>query len=97
MIQKIDDTHTIIDGKVLISEVNDLFGLSIDDTDVDTIGGWILTEYYDIKVGDCVDIDGYSLKVLEMDGHHVKTIEVIKKEPEAENEMLAEDEEAQVH
>lgn len=97
MIQKIDDTHTIIDGKVLISEVNDLFGLSIDDTDVDTIGGWILTEYYDIKVGDCVDIDGYSLKVLEMDGHHVKTIEVTKKEPEAENEMLAEDEEAQVH
>lgn len=97
MIQKIDDTHTIIDGKVLISEVNDLFGLSIDDTDVDTIGGWILTEHYDIKVGDCVDIDGYSLKVLEMDGHHVKTIEVTKKEPEAENEMLAEDEEAQVH
>lgn len=96
MIQKIDDTHTIIDGKVLISEVNDLFGLSIDDTDVDTIGGWILTEHYDIKVGDCVDIDGYSLKVLEMDGHHVKTIEVTKKEHEAENEMFAEDEEAQV-
>nr|WP_111645064.1 hemolysin family protein [Anoxybacillus vitaminiphilus] len=78
MIQKIDDDHTIIDGKVLISEVNDLFGLSIDDTDVDTIGGWILTEHYDIKVGDSVQIDRYSFKVLEMDGHHVKTLEVTR-------------------
>jgi CBS domain containing-hemolysin-like protein len=78
MIQKVDDEHTIIDGKVLISEVNDLFGLSIDDTDVDTIGGWILTEHYDIKVGDSVQIDRYSFKVLEMDGHHVKTLEVTR-------------------
>jgi CBS domain containing-hemolysin-like protein len=78
MIQKIDDEHTIIDGKVLISEVNDLFGLSIDDADVDTIGGWILTEHYDIKAGDSVQIDRYSFKVLEMDGHHVKTLEVTR-------------------
>jgi CBS domain containing-hemolysin-like protein len=78
MIQKIDDDHTIIDGKVLISEVNDLFGLSIDDADVDTIGGWILTEHYDIKAGDSVQIDRYSFKVLEMDGHHVKTLEVTR-------------------
>jgi CBS domain containing-hemolysin-like protein len=78
MIRKIDDTHTVIDGKVLISEVNDLFGLSIDDADVDTIGGWILTKHYDIKVGDSVQVDRYSFKVLEMDGHHVKTLEVTK-------------------
>jgi len=87
LIQKVDETHTILDGKVLISEVNDLFGLAIDDTDVDTIGGWILTEYYDIKEGDTIDVDGYSLKVVEMDGHHVKTIEVTKKEIQREQEM----------
>ena len=78
MIQKIDDNHTIVDGRVLISEINDLFGLSVDDTDVDTIGGWILTEHYDIKVGDSIQIESYSFKVLEMDGHHVKTVEVTK-------------------
>nr|WP_181537721.1 hemolysin family protein [Anoxybacillus calidus] len=95
MIQKIDDEHTIIDGKVLISEVNDLFGLSIDDTDVDTIGGWILTEHYDIKVGDSVQVDHYSFKVLEMDGHHVKTLEVTRlpvienHEPNDENSEIA--------
>jgi CBS domain containing-hemolysin-like protein len=80
LIQKVDETHTIIDGKVLISEVNDLFGLSIDDDDVDTIGGWILTKHYDIKAGDSVEIDDYLFTVKEMDGHHVKTVEVVKQE-----------------
>jgi CBS domain containing-hemolysin-like protein len=80
LIQKVDETHTILDGKVLISEVNDLFGLSIDDDDVDTIGGWILTKHYDIKAGDSVEIDDYLFTVKEMDGHHVKTVEVVKQE-----------------
>lgn len=90
LIQKVDETHTILDGKVLISEVNDLFGLAIDDADVDTIGGWILTEYYDIKEGDTIEMDGYSLKVVEMDGHHVKTIEVTKKAIQTEQEIAEE-------
>jgi CBS domain containing-hemolysin-like protein len=95
LIQKVDETRTIIDGKVLISEVNDLFGLSIDDDDVDTIGGWILTKHYDIKVGDSVEIDNYLFTVKEMDGHHVKTIEVVKqeKEEEATDHELGEKEE----
>ncbi|WP_244404607.1 hemolysin family protein [Saccharococcus caldoxylosilyticus] len=95
LIQKIDETHTIIDGKVLISEVNDLFGLSIDDDDVDTIGGWILTKHYDIKTGDSVEIDDYLFTVKEMDGHHVKTVEVVKqkKEEQATDEELNEKEE----
>lgn len=87
MIQRLDDNRIIIDGRVLISEINDLFGLSIDDTDVDTIGGWILTEHYDIMVGDSIQIGAYSFKVTEMDGHHVKTVEVTKLLSEGENEF----------
>ncbi|GAA3329228.1 hypothetical protein GCM10020331_076430 [Ectobacillus funiculus] len=34
----------IVDGKVLISDVNDLFGIHITDEDVDTIGGWVMTQ-----------------------------------------------------
>ncbi|MED4902958.1 hemolysin family protein [Parageobacillus thermoglucosidasius] len=86
LIQKVDETRTIVDGKVLISEVNDLFGLSIDDDDVDTIGGWILTKHYDIKVGDSVEIDNYLFTVKEMDGHHVKTVEILKQEKEEETQ-----------
>ncbi|MFS0864827.1 hemolysin family protein [Fredinandcohnia sp. 179-A 10B2 NHS] len=77
-IQKINDTTTLLDGKVLIGEVNDLFGLRIDDTDVDTISGWILTEQIDVHPGDKIPYGDYEFRILEMDGHHIKTLEIRK-------------------
>ncbi|MBH0166818.1 hypothetical protein IHV12_18015 [Fictibacillus sp. 7GRE50] len=35
----IGSDKTVLHGKVLFSEVNDLFGLHLSDEDVDTIGG----------------------------------------------------------
>ncbi|MET3729848.1 CBS domain containing-hemolysin-like protein [Fictibacillus halophilus] len=77
-IKKVDENRTILDGKVLISEVNDLFGLNINDEDVDTIGGWILSEKIEIKMDDEVSVENYRFKILEIDGYHVKSLEVLK-------------------
>ncbi|WP_449538581.1 hemolysin family protein [Ferdinandcohnia sp. Marseille-Q9671] len=77
-IQKINETTTIVDGKVLIGEVNDIFGLQIDDTDVDTISGWILTEQLDVHPGDKIPYGNYEFRILEMDGHHIKSLEIQK-------------------
>ena len=77
-IRKIADDHYIIDAKVLISQVNDLFGLDISDEDIDTIGGWILTENYEAKQGDSLNFQGYNFKILEMEDHHIRYIEVTK-------------------
>ena len=62
MIRKIEDDHFIIDSKVLVSEVNDLLGLEINDEDVDTIGGWILTENYEAKQGDIIRFELFHSK-----------------------------------
>jgi CBS domain containing-hemolysin-like protein len=51
--------------------VNDLFGLHLSDEDVDTIGGWILSENMDIAVGHEAVIENYRFKVLELEGYHV--------------------------
>lgn len=85
MIRKIEDDHFIIDSKVLVSEVNDLLGLEINDEDVDTIGGWILTENYEAKQGDVIQFGLYSFKIVDMEEHHIKYIEVTKKQEAAEN------------
>ena len=77
-IRKDEDDHYIIDSKVLVSEVNDLLGLDIDDEDIDTIGGWILTENYEAKQGDIIDLDTYTFKIIEMEEHHIKYVEVTK-------------------
>ncbi|MFP7295668.1 hemolysin family protein [Neobacillus niacini] len=79
MIRKIKENHYIIDSKVLVTEVNDLLGVDIEDEDIDTIGGWILTENYEAKEGDSIHHDSYSFKILDMEEHHIKYIEVTKK------------------
>lgn len=77
-IKKVNANKTILDGKVLISEVNALFGLHLSDEDVDTIGGWILSENMDVAIGHEVVVENYCFKVLEIDGYHVKSLEVLK-------------------
>ena len=81
-IQTLSPGHYILDSKLLIKEVNDLLGLEIDDEDIDTIGGWILTENYDVKVGDMIEQEDYTFKVIEMDDHTIKSIEVKKNQKE---------------
>ena len=82
LIQKINDSKYTIDGKVLVSEINELFGLDIGDDDVDTIGGWVLTEQYDIQMGGLIEIGSYTFMVKEMENHHIRTLEVTKKQQE---------------
>lgn len=77
-INKISEHKTVVDGKVLIDEVNDLFGLDIHDEEMDTIGGWILSEKMDVVEGDKVNYGDYEFKVLEIDGYHIKLLEIVK-------------------
>jgi CBS domain containing-hemolysin-like protein len=77
-IRKIKENHYLVDGKLLVSEINNLLGIEIDDEDIDTIGGWILTEKLDVKQGDVVEHGEFKFKVVEMDSHHIKYIEVTK-------------------
>ena len=77
-INKISENKTIVEGKVLIDEINDLFGLDLDDSEMDTIGGWILSEKMDVVEGDKVKYDDYEFRVLEIDGYHIKSLEILR-------------------
>ncbi len=76
--KKVSETKTILEGKVLVSEVNTLFGLGIDDDGVDTIGGWILTKNIEIAEEDSIEIENYKFCVKELDGHYIKKIRSYK-------------------
>ncbi|MFF2446302.1 hemolysin family protein [Neobacillus sp. NPDC058068] len=78
LIQKIGDGHFILDGKVLISEVNDLLGTTLEENDVDTIGGWFLTQKFDVHKGESIEKEGFIFKIEEIEGHHILYIEVFK-------------------
>lgn len=82
LISKIDEDHYLLDGKTLISEVNKLLHVEISEEDVDTIGGWLLTEKYDIAVGETLTFGPYVFAVKAFDGRQIKRIEVLKKDEE---------------
>ncbi|RDU35349.1 hypothetical protein DRW41_18885 [Neobacillus piezotolerans] len=84
MIRKVNDGHYIFDSKVLVSEINDLLGLEIQEEDVDTIGGWILTENFEAREGDIITRDSFAFKIIEMEEHHIRYIEVMRLAEEAE-------------
>lgn len=74
------------DGKVLVDEVSEIMDIDIEDSDSDTIGGYIfgLLERTPI-VGDTVDAHGYSFEVIQMQGYRISRLRVVPlPEPEAE-------------
>ncbi|MCF7619557.1 hemolysin family protein [Bacillus sonorensis] len=75
-IRKIGEDHFILDGKVLVNQVNDLLGIQLDNEEVDTIGGWFLTQKYEVQKGDTITDQGFEFTINEIDGHHVSYVEV---------------------
>ncbi|WP_255835777.1 hemolysin family protein [Bacillus sp. FS02] len=77
-IVKKGDFHYVMDGKALIDEVNDLLDLAIENDDVDTIAGWMMTHKIDFDIGDIIEAEGCEFKIVDAEDHHIRTIEVKK-------------------
>lgn len=77
-IQKVKENHYLLDGKVLIEDVNSLLGTNITGERIDTIGGWFLTQNFDVAIGTEAKFDGYLFKVREAVGHHILYLDVKK-------------------
>lgn len=86
-IQDVNDDYKILDGKVLVSEVNDLLGVNIEEEDVDTIGGWILTQDSTIALGQTFRVEDWILKVTELDSHQIKRVEAKRLHKEVQVEV----------
>lgn len=80
MVQKVNENKFILDAKLLVSELNELLGIEIEEGDFDTVGGWMLTENFNVKQGDSLLFGPYAFKILEMEDHHIKYIEATKQE-----------------
>ena len=77
-IEHVSEGYKIVEGKVLISEVNDLLGIHLIADDVDTIGGWIMVQKQIVAEGDVIEKHGFYFKVLEKDMHQIKRVEIRK-------------------
>jgi CBS domain containing-hemolysin-like protein len=67
----------VIAGGTEIGDVNDTFGLQLDDTDYTTIGGLVFGSLGRLpRIGDVVTLGGAAFEVVEMEGRRVGKIKV---------------------
>ncbi|MDQ0496669.1 CBS domain containing-hemolysin-like protein [Paenibacillus brasilensis] len=79
LITKTDDHRYILKSQALIHEVNRRLETDIEAGDVYTIGGWMLSERFDIQQGEKLTLGLWEFTVLEKNSHQIDTIEAVKK------------------
>ena len=92
-IQKLGEDHYIFDAKIRIDNVNEILGILIDEEEIDTIGGWFMTQRFEAIQGEKIIEQGYEFMIKDVDGHHILYLEVIKhveEETELDIEQSAE-------
>jgi len=83
-VQLITANEGILDARVGIDELNEMFGVAIQKDDFDSIGGLISNELGRIpSAGDHVQVNGISFKVLSVAGRRIKKVRVKKTEHKA--------------
>lgn len=84
-VQRIDENHYIFNSKILLEDVNSLLGIDIAHEDIDTLGGWVLSQKIDVQINDILSYEGYEFIVRDLEGHKIKEIEVKKNHEFAHN------------
>ena len=78
-VQQVNKDEAIVDARVSIDELNEMFDTEIEKEDFDSVGGFIVNELGRMpSVGDTVQFDGVNLKVLSVAGRRIKKVRVQK-------------------
>jgi CBS domain containing-hemolysin-like protein len=78
-IEQVSNDEAIVDGRVSIDELNDMFELEIHKDDFDSVGGFIVNELGRMpSVGDSVRYNGVNLKVLSVTGRRIRKVRVVR-------------------
>ena len=87
-IRKTENGSYIVDGKVLIEDINELLNTDIEDENIDTIGGWI---YFQLKsypkIKQKIKYNNYEFIILKCDRKRISKV-LIKKLRDSEDKEI---------
>ncbi|MCK4542034.1 MAG: HlyC/CorC family transporter [Spirochaetales bacterium] len=84
-ILKISEGEFFCDARVNIEDLNEGIGILLPDEDVDTLGGFVFDLFGKIPVKyEKVSWENVDFIIQEMDGHKIKTVKVVIKDPDSE-------------
>lgn len=85
-IEQLADNCYLLDGKVLLDELAQLTGMSFDEEDVDTVGGWLYSKLVDPKPGKEHYVGNLKFIIRETSKNRIRKIELQIEEPQVEVE-----------
>jgi len=91
-IQVINENYVIMDGKVSLSKVNDMFMSSLDADEWDTIGGWLYSHRPEMNEQEEYEFEDLIFVLLEKDKNRFYKVAVVPKEPLTMSDYTDEDE-----
>jgi CBS domain containing-hemolysin-like protein len=78
-VEVLPNGDVLINGLMLIDEVNERFGLDIDDPNFDTVGGYVFGRLgRKPEIGDAVTVDGYIFRVEALDGLRISRVRLTR-------------------
>jgi len=81
--EKVNEREYIFDAKISISDFNDIMDMNLEDTDYETLGGFMYAQLDKIpNAGDTIEFEGLTLTVLATKGRRITKIRVVRNAPE---------------
>jgi CBS domain containing-hemolysin-like protein len=81
-IHRVSETEAILDARLSIDALQELFGIEVEEGDFDTVGGFVFHHLGKMpSVGEEIRVDGLIVRILSVSGHRIKRVRVIKQEP----------------
>ncbi len=82
-IRQLPDGSAEVDGLALVTDINEQFGLEIDEDTYTTLGGYMLGRLgRRPKIGDAIEVGGRTLRVEAVDGLRVSRVRIISVRPQ---------------
>jgi len=78
-IEKIDENHIVVDGKVLLTDISDLFDVDLESEDIDTVGGLVYSRVPAVKEGSEWTYKDLTFVVREKDQHRIRRLDIIRR------------------
>lgn len=75
-IEVIEQQRYMVDGKALISEVNEAAGTDLESDEVDSIGGWLFNQKPELPVGEPWTYGHMTFVIRERDDNRIRKIEI---------------------
>jgi CBS domain containing-hemolysin-like protein len=89
-IEKLTENSYLMDGKVMLSDLSDLTGLTLDDEDVDTVGGWVYSRVPEPRQGKEFIEENVKFIIREMGKNRIRRVEIILHHTSPASELEAE-------